>query len=166
MLILRRFLVIVGLMFWQGGFFFYGSVVVPVGTEVFAQHYPSDAGFTGKRQQGRITRTVGFWLNVAATIALIPMGWDVFASKETGRWRRWRGLLWIVTAFLLAILVWLYAQMDGQFNRNTLQITDESQFLIRHRVYLWLNAIQWGCCLLFLLLTLRTWREEDANTGQ
>ena len=30
MTILRRFLVLAALMFWQGGFMFYGAVVVPI----------------------------------------------------------------------------------------------------------------------------------------
>ena len=34
MRILRRYLVVIALMFWQGGFTFYAAVVVPVGTAV------------------------------------------------------------------------------------------------------------------------------------
>ncbi len=95
MLLIRRFLVIVALMFWQGGFFFYASVVVPVGTRVFDHYYPPPKegdGPSGKRQQGRITRTVAWWLNVSGAVALIPLGWDVFAGSDRGRRRGWRTL--------------------------------------------------------------------------
>ena len=47
-IVLRRLLLLLTLMFWQGGFMFYGAVVVPVGSEVLA----SDTG------QGFITRSV------------------------------------------------------------------------------------------------------------
>src|SRR6059058_825237 len=92
MLLLRRFLVIVALMFWQGGFLFYASVVVPVGTEVFGRHYPAPHGenVSAKRQQGRITRTVAFWINLSGAAALLPLAWDLFAGGETRRRRRWR----------------------------------------------------------------------------
>jgi hypothetical protein len=166
MVLIRRFLVIAALMFWQGGFFFYASVVVPVGTDVFAHFYPLTSRgeeFSGKRQQGRITRTVARWINVAGAVALVPMGWDVVACTDAGRRRRWRGLLWLVAAALLGVLVTLYVQMDRQFDRDRLVLSEEGLFLVRHRLYLWVCAAQWGCCLMYLLLTLRAWRAQDAR---
>ena len=38
MTILRRFLVLIALFFWQGGFTFYAAVVVPVGQQVLHSH--------------------------------------------------------------------------------------------------------------------------------
>ena len=167
MLLFRRFLVLAALMFWQGGFVFYASVVVPIGTEVFAHWYPSPAGaevVSGKRQQGRITRTVAWWLNVAGVVALLPMGWDVIAGPAPGRRKHWRRLLYLSVVVLQALLIWLYFQMDGLFNRDTLRLSDESLFDVRHRVYLWLCSVQWSCCVLFLFATLQAWRAEDANS--
>jgi hypothetical protein len=165
MLLLRRFLVIAALMFWQGGFVFYASVVVPVGTEVFGRHYPAPHGepVSGKRQQGRITRTVALWINAAGGVALLPLAWDLFASSDRGRRRSWRLVLFATIALLLAVLVGLYLQLDSRFQRDSLQITDEAAFLVRHRLYLWLVAAQWGCCLVYLAFTLRAWRAEDAT---
>src|SRR5258708_4080527 len=108
MVLFRRFLVIAALMFWQGGFFFYASVVVPVGTDVFDHYYrsPSGDGPSGKRQQGRITRTVARWINVSGAIALLPIGWDVFAGADPNRRRRrWRGFLCLLIALLLGVLL-------------------------------------------------------------
>jgi hypothetical protein len=34
----RRFLVLAAVMFWQGGFTFYEAVVVPVGSEILGSH--------------------------------------------------------------------------------------------------------------------------------
>ncbi len=167
MLLLRRFLVIAALMFWQGGFVFYASVVVPVGTEVFGRHYPAPHGeeVSGKRQQGRITRTVARWINVSGAVALLPLAWDLFAGTDTGRRRRLRVALFVTIALLLAVLVGLHAQLDSQFQRDNLHILDEARFLVRHGAYLWLIAAQWGCCLLYLALTLRAWHAEDANAA-
>ena len=61
---LRRWLVVLSLMFWQGGFMFYGGVVVPVGSEVLG----SDT------DQGWITRKVTDYLNAAGAVALAVWG--------------------------------------------------------------------------------------------
>ena len=44
MTLTRRMVLLITLMFWQGGFMFYGAVVVPVGAEVLGSH----------RAQGRL----------------------------------------------------------------------------------------------------------------
>ena len=44
----RRLLLLIGLMFWQGGFLFYAAVVVPVGTRVLGS----------ETEQGFITQSV------------------------------------------------------------------------------------------------------------
>ena len=165
-LLLRRILVLLALFFWQGGFVFYASVVIPVGTEVFQQHYRSDnRAPSERRQQGRITRTVASWLNISGVIALLPMGWDAFNSSDPSRQRkRCRKLLWTATAAILALLIWMYFRLDAAFDRGTLALLDESGFLRQHRIYLWLASVQWGACVLYLLLTVAAWRAEDLST--
>ena len=75
----RRLLVLAALMFWQGGFTFYAAVVVPVGKEVLGSHF----------NQGRITRRVTVYLNLAGAVALLPLAWDAAASADrAARWRR------------------------------------------------------------------------------
>jgi hypothetical protein len=168
MLLVRRFLVIAALAFWQGGFVFYASVVVPVGTDTFGRHYPAPHGepVSGKRQQGRITRTVALWINVSGAVALVPLGWDLLAGTEVGPRRRWRVSLLVGIAALLAALTGLYLQMDAQFQRDTLQIADETTFIMRHRAYLWVIAAQWAVCLVYLALTLGAWRSEDMESAR
>ena len=61
--LLRRFLVVSALMFWQGGFLFYASIVVPIGQEVLPT--PQDQGF--------ITRHVTKSMNVSGAVALLPL---------------------------------------------------------------------------------------------
>src|SRR4249920_597526 len=93
--ILRRFLVLAALMFWQGGFVFYAGVVVPIGTEVLGS--PSE--------QARITRRVALYLNASGAVALVLFLWDC-AAVRVGRgvyWGRW--LAWLSMAVALALLI-------------------------------------------------------------
>jgi hypothetical protein len=163
--LIRRILVLVVLFFWQGGFVFYASVVIPIGTEVFDRHYrPDESAASGRRQQGRITRSVARWLNISGTVALFPVGWDAAACSDPRRLRKFgRAVLVIMTAILLGVLFGMYTQLDARFNRQTLALDDEALFLRQHRIYLWLASVQWGCCVAFLLLTVAAWRAEDLS---
>src|SRR6266540_2071258 len=104
MSLIRRFLVLVALMFWQGGFTFYAAVVVPVGQEVLGSHL----------QQGFITRQVTNYLNLAGAVALIPLVWDVVASADpTVRRRQLRWLMLLGIGVTMAWLAWLHGRLDG-----------------------------------------------------
>ena len=69
---LRRFLVLLVLMCWQGGFTFYTAVVVPIGTAVLETALA----------QGWITRQVTVYLNLAGAAALVMLGWDMLACLD------------------------------------------------------------------------------------
>jgi hypothetical protein len=149
MLTLRRFLVVAALFFWQGGFTFYASVVVPIGQDEF-----------GDIQQGAITRRVTNYLNLSGAIALVPLAWDCLACRDGVRWRRRaRGILWLVLALTLAALVWEHSWLDellqapGGINRRL--------FRPRHRLYLWTSTVQWAAALGYVVLTLRAWQVES-----
>src|SRR5437667_12765006 len=82
--IARRFLVIVALGFWLGGFAFYAGVVIHTGHRVFG----------GMRETGFLTQQVSGWLNVSGVAALAILLWNAIAcSKAPGRWAR--GGLWL-----------------------------------------------------------------------
>ena len=134
---LRRFLVLVAFAFWQGGFTFYAGVVVPVGREV-------DAEF-----QSSVTTTVSHWLNFAGGIALLYLTWDA-ATRDPAGWRRWARLAACgAMGALLVVLVRLRLELVREFYRPY------------HRLYLWTHALQWGCGLAYLALTVLAWRAQD-----
>ena len=149
---LRRFSVLIALLFWQGGFTFYAAVVVPIGQEELGSH----------ESQGFITRRVTNYLNLAGAIALVPLAWDMAVLRDPSTWRRWgRRLTWGSMLLLLAALVWLHAHLEAFLDLEVREVIDHRQFRPAHRWYLWLSTLQWSCGLVFLLLSLQAWTAED-----
>jgi hypothetical protein len=150
--LLRRFLVVAALMFWQGGFTFYAAVVVPVGQDVLGSH----------REQGFITRQVTNYLNLTGAVALLPLAWDAAVSGDpVARWRRLRWAAWLGMALILGLLVWLHLHMDELLDPEAHRLFNPQLFRVEHRGYLWASTLQWCCSVLYALLALRAWREED-----
>jgi hypothetical protein len=153
--LVRRFLVLAALMFWQGGFVFYAAVVVPVGQEQL-----------GHLEQGFLTRQVTNWLNLSGAVALLPLAWDAAASHDSSaRRRRLRWLTWLVMLIALGWLAWLHLGLDELLDPGVSRILDRNTFRTGHRWYLWLSSIQWGCGVLYAGLTLWAWRTEDYQSG-
>lgn len=149
MKILRRFLLIAALMFWQGGFMFYGAVVVPI----------VRAKFVGK-EPGEITRDVTIWMHVAGAVAVFVMFADVWASGPTERRRRW--LTWLGMVLLLPVLLLLHAEMSRQMMDPTFFETGIAPFRQWHIAYMLCITAQWFAGMAFVLFSLRAWRAEDA----
>ena len=149
MLLMRRFLVVIALMFWMGGFMFYGAVVVPT-NRIELKDMP---------QRGTITQKVTEWMNFAGTLALLVLFVDAYASsagRQPWRWIAWRGMM-IPHLFL----IWLHNELTKQMTAPGFHQSDMKGFLIWHRVYLITNTVQWFSGMVFLALTLRQWRRED-----
>lgn len=153
MLFLRRFVVVVALMFWQGGFTFYSAVVVPVGQKVI-----------GQRRQSLVTRAVTNYMNISGAVALLPLAWDLIAARDRRpRRRRWRWASWAVMAVGLVFLAWLHVSLDEQMGGAEGVIDDRTVFRTGHRWYLWISTVQWAAGLIYLALMVRAWREEDVT---
>lgn len=155
--LLRRLLVIVALMFWQGGFTFYAAVVVPVGQQELGSHL----------QQGFITRQVTNYLNLSGAVALILLGWDVAATRDKSTARRWaRWAAWMGMILALLALTCLHQHLDQLLNLELRELANPRAFRTGHRWYLWLSTVQWAFGLSYALLTLAAWRAEDrTSTG-
>jgi hypothetical protein len=150
--IFRRFLVVAALMFWQGGFTFYAAVVVPVG----------EKALDSRLAQGYVTRQVSNYLNLSGALALLPLGWDLLASRDGSCWRRrLRWIAWTLMLLFLSVLVWLHPRLDALLAQESFAILDSEQFRAGHRWYLWISTAQWGCCVGYVWLMLGAWRWED-----
>ena len=157
LIVLWRFLVVMALLFWQGGFLFYAAVVVPVGQEELGSH----------RRQGFITRKVTNYLNLTGVVALGVLALDL-AAHDRSRWRRAaRGLSWLGMAVTLAGLAVLHWYMDDWLEPATRSILAPEAFHAAHRSYLWVSTIQWVFGLVYLVLALAAWHAADrARTVQ
>jgi hypothetical protein len=152
LLLTRRFLALAALFFWQGGFTFYASVVVPVGQEVLGSHL----------EQGFITRQVTGWLNLSGVIALVFVAGESFLARDPSIWRRrGRMALWLVMAATLAGLFVLHARLNLFLDPAEHTLDNRSAFRPLHRLYLWIQTVQWLAAVAYLGLTLLAWRAED-----
>jgi hypothetical protein len=151
-LVLRRTLVLAALLFWQGGFTFYGAVVVHVGQDVLGSH----------TLQGFVTRRVTNYLNLAGALALPVLAWDTAATRDgSALRRRLRWAAWGVMALALAVLVWMHPRLDALLDPATFTVLDPAAFRAWHAWYLHTSTVQWTCALAFIPLTILGWRAED-----
>ncbi len=155
--VIRRLTLIVTLMFWQGGFMFYGAVVVPVGSEVLGSH----------REQGFVTRSVTNYLNGAGVLCLAVWCWDAIQERGTGSKRkRFRWILWATLAAALALQGWLHLRLDELLDPHAFHILDRSVFNRLHQWYLIVSTLQWIGAIVLTGLTIWTWNESDAAVGR
>jgi hypothetical protein len=160
MTMIRRCLVVAAIMFWQGGFTFYASVVVPIGSDELGSH----------AQQGMITRRVVVYLHLAGAVALALLAWDIAGTNDAARWRRLsRWSLWGLIGLALIAQFWLHSLLDGMLAPTESGAMDGGRFYTLHRWYLLISGAQWVASLILIPLTLLTWRGEDrcfANGNQ
>ena len=153
--LVRRFVVLAAVMFWQGGFTFYGAVVVPVGSEILGSHL----------SQGWITRSVTNYLNLVGLVTLGIWAWDLAAVKDRATWRRrFRWGVWGLLVLTLCLLAWLHLRLDDYLDPETLQLVDRTQFRSLHIQYLNVSTVQWVGGLVLLGTTLAAWRSEDERS--
>lgn len=131
----RRFLVIVAISFWLGGFTFYAGVAVPVGMRVLGSHV----------RQGFITQQVTLWLNFSSIFALSILAWNVIVLRN-----RAGKLIKISLAASLLLMITLQVELfalhpylDRLLDAETRRIIDDERFDLLHHVYLWTSTVQW-----------------------
>ena len=150
MIVLRRLILALALMFWQGGFMFYGAVVVEVGADVLGSH----------RVQGFVTRAVTNYLNLAGVVALGVWAWDL-AATPGGHRRAARWICWCLLAVFLVVLAFLHTRLDARLDATEFRILDESGYRVFHIWYLGVSTIQWAAAIVLIGLTIQAWRMHD-----
>jgi hypothetical protein len=152
--ILRRFLVVQLLLFWQGGFLFYSAVVVPLGTEQL-----------GQVGQGFMTQAVTIWLNRIGWLALLVFAWDAAIARDPKRGRRLArlGIVVVCAGLLAALHFYLHGLLSSQLDLDEMRYRTRTRFYERHWWYLMISTAHWLVMLVFAGLTLTAWRSEDRN---
>jgi hypothetical protein len=149
MTITRRSVLLFALMFWQGGFMFYGAVTVPI----------MRARLGAGPDRSLITQQVTQWMNLAGTLAILAMFADLWASPLERK--RWRWIAWLAMALPQPIVIFLHRELSRQMAAASFHSSELSGFLLWHRAYLLCNTIQWLGGLAFAVLSIRAWRDED-----
>lgn len=124
--LLARWLCLVTMAVWLGGFTFYSGVVIPVLHDRF-----------DSLDVGAVTQRVTDWLNVLGLVTVVV--WGASVRLVDGRRTRWA---WVVSlalsGVLLAALAVLHEVMDARLDTGSLD-----GFYPLHRAYLWLSTVQW-----------------------
>jgi hypothetical protein len=146
MIIIRRLILLIALMFWQGGFMFYGSVVITFGAQVLGS----------EMEQGFVTQAVTNYLNIAGALCLTIWGIELWRGRtRLPGWTLWLGL--VLSLVALAIL---HSRMDQRLDLDS-HIVAGKGFYSRHRLYIALNAGQWLASLALLAFTMLQWKQAD-----
>ncbi len=142
---------------WFGGFGFYVSIVVPIGTDILGS----------ARNQGMITQQVTDWLNLFAGIAVVAMLLESYVSwKSCAGFSKWWLLSFsVLVGVLLGGLVWLHPVLDAMIDPNDMEISDEAKFYQLHRLYLWLSTIQWIAAWAWLIVLSFRWSRTRTVEG-
>lgn len=146
---LHRIFLIASFATWFGGFGFYVSIVVPIGTDVLGSPFA----------QGMITRQVTHWLNLFSGIAFASMLLESAVSwRKSTAWLRWSqlGLCVTMIASLIA-LVLLHPALDAMIDFEASSVSDSDQFYDLHRIYLWTSTLQWFAAWVWLILLVSSW---------
>jgi hypothetical protein len=149
-LMIRRMLLLVSLMFWQGGFMFYGGVVVPVGARVLGS----------ETEQGFITQSVTNYLNAAGAVCLIVILEHLWHNRRHGVGKlEWS--VWSLATFSVAFLAVIHRQMDQVLSVDSSSVLDPGRFGRFHKIYIATSTLQWLASLAMLLLAVVRWKQQD-----
>lgn len=153
-----RSLLLAAFAIWFGGFTFYVSFVVPVGTDVLGT----------AMEQGMITRRVTVYLNYIGILALVLMLVEPLVNGKLtqGRLGRTKTILSLLMAALLGLLFYLHPIMDRMIDPIGVSVTDEEHFYFLHRVYLWGSTVQWALCWAWLVVLLFSWQIPASDIKQ
>jgi hypothetical protein len=142
----RTFLLFQAWLAWQGGFFFYAAVVVPIGTDVLGS--PITQGF--------VTQEVTRWLNIFGVAYHLLLGWCLVAERGTRFWRFRVGIGAVSTVMLIALFV-LHPILDS-FLDPVSQIVDRPKVFYQwHNAYLWISTAQWVLAMVHAWLIVGVW---------
>jgi hypothetical protein len=141
--ILVRFVSVLVLIIWVGGFTFYGAAVIPILHRMF-----------DSAQAGRVTALATDVLN---RVGGVTVGlWWLLVLLERASGARWYRLVRLgllsTSTIMLGVLVWLHAVMDQH-----LAATGLARFYPLHRAYLIVSTVHWFVNVSIVWVSLALW---------
>jgi hypothetical protein len=146
-----RYLTVIVLAVWFGGFTFYTTAVIDTSQKVLHSHL----------RAGLITQQVTNWLNWISLPALAVCAWNWALSRKDER----RFLVWMLGAALCAMVVGqvalfpAHAVLDAKIVDR--EIADEGGFFPLHRLYLVISTAQWCATLAYIWAALILWGKAE-----
>jgi hypothetical protein len=151
-----RFAVFMAVMFWLGGFTFYGAVVIPAAHEVLGTHL--EVGF--------ITQRVTRWLNLGGAVSCALLFADRWLAERAHRGIRLLPMVTLIAMTIAqAILSGMHASLDAQLDADRHGFVDHQRFRDLHKIYLNLATALWGVAVVHLWLVLREWSGSGWTTA-
>ncbi|MEZ6143647.1 MAG: hypothetical protein R3B84_24045 [Zavarzinella sp.] len=127
------------LIFWQGGFMFYGLIVVPIGAEITGSDF----------QQGLITQQVTHYLNLSGGMTLLVALLYLAVLPISRRKKAWATAIWAILLATLIAQVMVHIKMDLFIDLENQKMISRKQFRPWHAGYLCVSTAQWAIALLF-----------------
>ncbi|MDB6020868.1 MAG: hypothetical protein JWQ04_725 [Pedosphaera sp.] len=154
--LLRRYLVLLTLAFWMGGFTFYTGIVIRIGGQVLG----------GERDVGFITQQVTNWLNWIGVLALVILAWSTWLERR-GTPRLLLVFSWVSLLATQLNLFRVHSVLDQLLDIDTHKIHGPmATFFHWHRIYLIIATAQWLAALAYLWIALVLWRQTDRQAAQ
>jgi hypothetical protein len=150
-----RFVTVVALAVWFGGFTFYSTAVIATSQKVLHSQL----------RAGLITQQVTNWLNWISLPALAICAWNWLAQSKGARRFSIRvlGLSLLGMVVCQAGLFVVHRLLDAQIQGN--DVADGGAFFKLHRTYLALSTAQWCGTLVYIWMTLCLWAEQSEEAG-
>jgi hypothetical protein len=144
---------LVSMMFWQGGFMFYGGVVVPVGGRILGS----------ETTQGFITQSVTNYLNLAGAVCLSLWLEHLWHDRRHGVSQLEWGI-WSFAAVSAIVLAGIHVKMDRMLIVESSSVLDPEWFGRFHKLYIWTSSLQWLASLALLFLAVMRWNRQSGTT--
>jgi hypothetical protein len=148
MQVILRLLWIVLFAVWQGGFMFYGAIVVPVGTRVLGS----------ESLQGFVTQSVTNYLNIIGVLTLSFWLGEFLLCRDASKTRNNTRWFLLITMMLLhGLLAWMHINLDSLLDAGSQVVLKQQQFHQLHSWYLIISTLEWVLSILFAAVTLAAW---------
>lgn len=144
----RRYLALLAIALWMGGFTFYTVIVIPTGAKILGS----------ERQVGFITQQVTQWLNFIGIGTLLLLLWNTLAEFKPQRRFFRMGLVAtsVVMTVTLAGLFISHRWIDALLDTENKKVHELGHFYNLHRLCMVLATAQWWAALAHLWLELRS----------